>query len=329
MIQKNPRNNTENKREGDSMKPKTLQQIEEMKRQTLGLEIEFTGITRAHAAQVVADYFNTEPYYEGGTYYKWDIRDQQGRKWQVMYDSSILATAGSDTKCELVTPILKYEDIETLQEIARLLRKAGAKSNAAYRCGVHIHIGADGHTAQSLRNLANIMASREQLIGKAIRIGANRMTYCQVTDQAFLNRLNTKKPKTMGELEKVWYNSDTQYHTHYDSTRYHMLNLHATFTKGTVEFRLFNFAEPADGKQNGIHAGELKTWIQLCLAMSQQAKMVRTASPKQPQVENERFAMRTWCNRLGLIGEEFKTARTLLMRNLDGDAAWRYGRPAA
>ena len=311
------------------MKPKTLQQVEEMKKQTIGVEIEFTGIERAHAAQIIADYFNTQPYYEGGSYYKWDIRDQQGRKWMVEYDSSIIATGGAETKCELVTPILKYEDIETLQEIARLLRKAGAKSNAAYRCGVHIHIGASGHTAQSLRNLANIMASREQLIGKAIRIGQNRMGYCQVTDQNFLNRLNTKKPKSMEELERVWYNNDCTYHSHYDSTRYHMLNLHATFTKKTVEFRLFNFAEPADGKQNGIHAGELKAWIQLCLAMSQQAKMVRTSSPKQPQIENEKFAMRTWMNRLGLIGEEFKTARTLLMRNLDGDAAWRYGRPAA
>ena len=62
--------------------------------------------------------------------------------------------------------------------------------------------------------------------------------------------------------------------------------------------------------------------------MSQMAKMVRTASPNKPQIENEKFAMRTWMNRLGLIGDEFKTARTLLMRNLDGDAAWRYGRPA-
>lgn len=309
------------------MKPKTLQQIEEMKKQSIGVELEFTGITRGKAASIVADYFNTEPYYEGGSYYKWDIRDQQGRKWQIMYDSSIVGR--SDTKCELVTPILKYEDIPTLQEIARLLRKAGAKSNADYKCGVHIHIGADGHTAQSLRNLANIMASREQLIGKAIRIGENRMGYCRVTDSAFLDRLNTKKPKTMEELEKVWYNNNSSYHRHYDSTRYHMLNLHATFTKGTVEFRLFNFAAPENGKRNGIHAGELKAWIQLCMAMSQMAKMVKTASPKQPQMDNEKFAMRTWMNRLGLMGEEFKTARTVLMRNLDGDAAWRYGRPSA
>lgn len=311
------------------MKPKTLIQIEEMKKQTIGVEIEFTGITRARAAEVLGEYFGQEPYYEGGGYRTWDIRDPQGRKWMIERDSSIMATGDNDTKCELVTPVLTYDDIETLQEIARLLRKAGAKANADYRCGVHIHIGAQGHTAQSLRNLANIMASREQLIGKAIRIGQNRMTYCQVTDQDFLKRLNRKKPQTMAELKRVWYNDNDDYHRHYDDTRYHMLNLHATFTKGTVEFRLFNFAKPANGKQNGIHAGELKAWIQLCMAMSQQAKMVKTASPKQPQVENEKFAMRTWMNRLGLIGEEFKTARTLLMRNLDGDAAWRYGRPAA
>lgn len=311
------------------MKPKTLQQIEEMKKQTIGVEIEFTGITRIKAADIVGDYFNAEPFYEGGTYYKWDIRDQQGRKWQIMYDSSINATGGSDTKCELVTPILKYEDIETLQEIVRRLRKAGAKSNARYCCGVHIHIGAEGHTAQSLRNLANIMASREQLIGKAIRIGDNRASYCKVTDKQFLDRLNKRKPRTMEELKRVWYNDDRDLHGHYDRTRYHMLNLHATFTKGTVEFRLFNFASPADGKRNGLHAGELKSWIQLCMAMSQQAKMVKYASPKQPQIENEKFAMRTWMNRLGLIGEEFKTARMFLMRNLDGDAAWRYGRPVA
>lgn len=36
-------------------------------------------------------------------------------------------------------------------------------------------------------------------------------------------------------------------------------NPHATFTKGTIEFRLFQFDQPAEGrKQNGLHAGQLK-----------------------------------------------------------------------
>jgi hypothetical protein len=38
--------------------------------------------------------------------------------------------------------------------------------------------------------------------------------------------------------------------------------------------------------------------------------------------------MRTWLLRLGFIGEEFKTARDLLTKRLDGDAAFRNGRVA-
>ena len=144
-------------------------------------------------------------------------------------------------------------------------------------------------------------------------------------------KLNEKKPKTMEELADVWYSgngADFRRTNHYNDSRYHMLNYHATFTKGTVEFRLFQFDAPADGKQNGLHAGQLKSYMQLCLALSQMAKMVKTASPKPQQVENPKYAMRTWLLRLGFIGEEFATARDILTRNLTGDAAFRHGRPA-
>lgn len=107
-----------------------------------------------------------------------------------------------------------------------------------------------------------------------------------------------------------------------------MLNLHATFTKGTVEFRLFQFNKPENGKLNGLHAGELKSYIQLCLALSQMAKTVKTASAKPQQTENPKYAMRTWLLRLGFIGDEFATARDILTRNLDGDTAFRNGRTA-
>ena len=103
-----------------------------------------------------------------------------------------------------------------------------------------------------------------------------------------------------------------------------MLNLHATFTKGTIEFRLFQFDEPSNGKQNGLHAGQLKSYIQLCLALSNLAKTVRSASSKPQQNENPKYAMRTWLLRLGFIGKEFETARDILTRNLSGDTAFRH-----
>ena len=59
------------------------------------------------------------------------------------------------------------------------------------------------------------------------------------------------------------------------------------------------------------------------------AKTVRTASPKPQQNENPKYAMRTWLLRLGFIGEEFRNARELLTKRLDGDAAFRNGRTAA
>ena len=135
----------------------------------------------------------------------------------------------------------------------------------------------------------------------------------------------------MSALADIWYgtqNANYDRSHHYNDSRYHMLNLHATFTKGTVEFRLFQFDAPGNGRKGGIHAGQLKSYIQLCLALSQMAKSVRTASPKPQQNENPKYAMRTWLLRLGFIGDEFKTARDLYTGRLEGDAAFRNGRLA-
>ena len=77
---------------------------------------------------------------------------------------------------------------------------------------------------------------------------------------------------------------------------------------------------------NGLHAGQLKSYIQLCLSLSQMAKEVRTASPTPQQNENPKYAMRTWLLRLGFIGEEFATAREVLTTRLAGDASFRHGR---
>lgn len=316
------------------MKDKTLAQIAAMKTQTFGVEVEMFHISRQKAAYVVAEYFGTQRTvrHTRGTYDIWACTDRQGRTWQLEYDSSIRPQIHTE-QTELVTPILKYEDLDDLQEIIRRLRAAGARSNPAHSCGVHIHVGLQGHTAKSLRNLANLMASHEDLLIHAIRISSGRTsTWCKTVDRRFLDRLNKEKPSTMQKLADVWYEShdaDLGRYRHYNSSRYHMLNLHASFTKGTIEFRLFQFDDYSAVRKGGLHAGQLKSYIQLCLAMSQAAKDLKTCSPKQPQVENERFAMRTWLIRLGFVGDEFKTARDLLTRNLSGDLAWRHGRPAA
>jgi len=315
------------------MNEKIANQIDEMKKQTIGVEVEMNNITRDKAAKLAATFFGTGRFENTAGrngYYTWSAWDEQGREWKFQRDVSI---SGPDSqKCEMVTPILTYNDIEILQELLRKLRHAGAKSDATRGCGVHIHIGANGHTPQTLRNLANIMASHESLLADALSLDRGRMhRYCRTVDPRFLELLNKRKPKTMAKLADIWYTSQNAAYGrdhHYNDSRYHMLNYHATFTKGTVEFRLFQFDAPADGKLNGLHAGQLKSYIQLCLALSQMAKTVKTASPKPQQNENPKYAMRTWLLRMGFIGEEFATARETLTKRLAGDTAFRNGRIA-
>lgn len=283
-----------------------------MKTQTIGTEIEFTGITREKAASVIAKFFGTRAAHVGTCYDKYSVADNDGRHWTIMSDSSIRA-ASADQRCELVTPILTWNDIPTLQEIVRKLRRAGAKVNDF--CGMHVHIGAQNLNAKQIRHLVNTFASREEIFAHALKVHENRRDYCRPTDERFLNRLNQKKPATLDELKIVWYGDNGNHDWHYDESRYKNVNLHALFTKGTIEFRIFNAT---------LHAGEVKAAIQFCAALVAFAKNSCRSIYRKVQTDNEKFAMRTFLTRLGLNGDEFKTARLHLTKNLEGNAAWRF-----
>ncbi|MCI2105270.1 MAG: amidoligase family protein [Intestinimonas sp.] len=294
----------------------------DMKQQRFGIEIELTGITRKAAAEIAAEHFGTAVNFDGTYYNTYSALDDQGRKWNFMSDSSISAqkksggqvvSASDEYKTEMVSPICRWEDIETVQELVRKLRKAGAIANES--CGIHVHVDASPFNANTLRNITNIMASKEDLIYKALQVTVARQhRWCKPVDSRFLEELNRKKPKTLNEVSRIWYNGGDRSNIHYDESRYHCLNLHSVFQKGTVEFRLFN---------STTHAGKIKAYIQFCLAISAQALNQRCASRQKTQTTNEKYTFRTWLLRLGLIGDEFKTARTHLLEHLDGCIAWR------
>lgn len=293
-----------------------------MRTQRFGIEIEMTGITREKAAEAIAEYFGTESFYLG-TYYKtYGAKDRQGRTWKATFDSSIIAQkksggrtvqAADEYKCEIVSPILTYEDMADLQEVVRRLRHSGAFVNS--QCGIHIHVDAGRYTPQTLRNLVNIIASKEDILYKALRIDPARLRWCKKTNEKLIETINRKKPQTMEALKDIWYAGSTRGRDeHYNDTRYHGLNLHSTFTKGTVEFRLFN---------STTHAGEIKAYIQFCLAVSHQALTQKKASARKTVTDNEKYAFRCWMLRLGLSGDEFKTCRLHFLKHLEGNSAWR------
>lgn len=289
-----------------------------IKNQNFGVEIELTGITRQQAAGIIANYFGTAPRYIG-TYYKtWGATDRKSRTWKAMSDASIrtqrkvngrTVNANHDYSCELVTPILQYEDLEDLQNIVRALREAGAIANSS--CGIHVHVDGANHTPESLTRLVNFATGRQDLFYEALQIGARADRWCQKMSADLLKAMKNTV-KSNGSMEAAWYSpANDGYtsgisHEHYNSTRYHGVNLHAYFTKGTVEFRLFN---------GTTHAGKIKAYVQFCLAMS--AWAIETDADRlffkevSHYTQDQKAALmnRVLKNRLGLKGPEFKTCR--------------------
>ena len=92
------------------------------------------------------------------------------------------------------------------------------------------------------------------------------------------------------------------------------IHIHIGLGEHTIEFRAFN---------GTLHAGEIKAYIQLCLAISAQALSTKAASSMRPVTDNPKYTFRCWLLRLGFIGDEFSTAREHLLKKLPGNAAWR------
>lgn len=295
-----------------------------LKNQLFGVEVEMTGITREKAASIIAEVLGTTASRPDDTCYETHIiADQADRKWKVMRDSSITpirndgGSASMDKyRVEFVTPPLEYKDIELLQNIIRKLRENGAKSHSS--CGIHIHVDGANHNASSLRRLVNFMTSRQDLIYEALEIGNREEHWCHKLNSSLLTEMKKDKNLSKEKIEQIWYSSANDgysggvSHYHYNSTRYHGVNLHSFFSKGTIEFRLFN---------STLHAGKIKAYIQFCLAVSAWAitskdKIVFRSMSDYTTKQKVTIMRNILTRRLGLYGDEFKTCRLHLMTPL-------------
>lgn len=71
--------------------------------------------------------------------------------------------------------------------------------------------------------------------------------------------------------------------------------------------------------------GEADAYGHLVTAICKMAKEQKRVTATEKPIENEKFTMRLFLIRLGFIGDEYKTARKILLRNLSGNASWKSG----
>ena len=85
----------------------------------------------------------------------------------------------------------------------------------------------------------------------------------------------------------------------------------------TIEFPWFTVEKDGDGD----------AYARFITALCEFAKNLKRVVNKPDTSDNEKYAFRCFLLRLGMIGEEYKPVRRVLLRRLTGSAAFRHGKP--
>lgn len=140
------------------------------------LEMEFTGITRKRAAELIAEHFGTAAQYsfDGD---KYSVADTRGRVWTVLPCPSVRAERWQNNKMvganhlyhmKICTPLLYEDDFETVEKILGRLETGGAVTNERTGMAVQLSMAGLDHRERFESNLANLYESRGALLQKAV-----------------------------------------------------------------------------------------------------------------------------------------------------------------
>ncbi len=165
-----------------------------------------------------------------------------------------------------------------------------------------ISVSLEGHTEISLRNLINMIYSKQELIKKSLDINQD------IINEQFLIGINDAKIKTVEEFKNVVQATVKQYNS----------GIAFDFENSKLTFKLL------DGE---VNPEKVNAYTRLVALMNQSAKELKRVSAKTKETDNDKFTFRVFLIRLGMIGHEYKLTRKVLLENLEGNSAFRNGKP--
>jgi hypothetical protein len=164
--------------------------------------------------------------------------------WSFVTDDSIKGAGGS----ELVSPILSgMEGLVRVYQVLGLLR-AFPEIQVNETCGFHVHHGVDPETFgnRELFQLLRVVAIFESYIYHLLpeaRRGADTCRPLEIDLFEWFRRNGSERREPL--VKSLWYSPEnrdddtTSKHRKLHPTRYHGLNLHSYWYRGTIEFRYY------------------------------------------------------------------------------------------
>lgn len=154
----------------------------------------------------------------------------------------------------------------------------------------------EGHNGKTLRNLVNMIYSRQVMIKKVFEIEEN------IVEGYFITAINHMDVQTTSQFIYILKELGVE----------NCRGIH--FEEDKIAFNI---------TKQEIEPEEVKAFADFLSLLNKKAKELKYASDKQVNTDNEKYAFRTWLMRLGMIGDEYKATRKVLLQNLSGNGAFR------
>ncbi len=177
--------------------------------------------------------------------------------WKIVTDNSV-GYGG----CEVVSPILRGEEgIEQARKIVTAMLNAGCTIDN--KCGLHVHVGTDGMTADAFRRVAlnyikfetffdHIMPESRRASNNQY-IKSNRAHFGDYSEASVARAFTAiKRAKTVADVIQTVNGSG-------DRCRYFKLNMTAWYRHKTIEFRQHS---------GTLNADKVGNWIALCVTFT-------------------------------------------------------------
>jgi hypothetical protein len=164
--------------------------------------------------------------------------------------------------------------------------------------GVEVKLNFEEHTADSLKNIINMLYSKQRLIMMAFETEEAFM------DDGFAEDLNNVEIKDLERLKEALEELETN----------RCPGFQIDFDEKTFTFKLHS---------SKLNPERIKAFQDLCVLIANYGRTLNRASYKQAQDDNPKYALRTWLIRIGMNGPEYKETRKTLLKHLEGSGAFR------
>lgn len=264
---------------------------------------------RKEMVKKLGEHFGVKPKYMSAPSFDYELRteeevytiDRHGgitkRDGESILLESILSQQVTEEPGEVKELDLTVEQIKKEQPAGKA-QSAPQKKLADELNGIEVKLNMEGHTPSSLKNIINMIYSKERLIMMAFETEEAFM------DDGFAEELDKIEVAGPEDLKKEIENLGED----------RCPGFHLDLEEKTFTFRL---------QRSNLDAERIRAFQDLCILIATYARTLKRASYRQAQEDNPKYALRTWLIRIGMNGEQYKETRKTLMKNLEGSGAYR------